>query len=260
MKVFIFSDLEGISGVCRFVQTGEDGPRYEDARRLLMGDINACVDGLLDAGVDQVVVRDGHGKPYNLVAEMMHPKATHIVGGWYGRPLGGLEPDCDAVILLGHHAMAGTPKAVLCHTQSLRGDRYFYNGRETGEIGQEAMIAGHFDIPVIMISGDDAACREAREFLGDGPVVISVKKALAREGAELLAPEVARQKIRAGAAEAVARLPQCKPYKVESPVHIRLEFPDKETADNFRSEHGARAADTAYELTVDQACDIFQLC
>ncbi len=225
MKIYIFTDLEGVSGVCVFAQTRDEGPRYEEARRLLMLDIRACVDGLLEGGADEIIVRDGHGKPYNFVPELMHPGARYVVGRFAGLPLGGgLDADCDGIILLGHHAMAGTDDGILCHTQSSKpGNRYWYNGRESGEMAQEALIAGHYGIPLIMVSGDDAACREARGFFGDGPVCVSVKTGLGRETGILLAPEEAHRRIREGAKEAIRRVPRCKPYTTDLPIRARLE-------------------------------------
>jgi len=259
MKIFVFTDLEGCTGICRFDQTRRDGPRYEEGRRLLMGDIHACVDGLAAAGVDEIVIRDGHGVPYNLIPERMDPRATYIVGPWCGRPLGGLEPDCDALVLLGHHAMAGTPDGLLCHTQTDRdGRRYWYNGRETGEMGQEALVAGHFDIPLIMVTGDDATCREARDFFGDGPVAVSVKTGLAREGGILLAPEAAHQRIRTGAREAVSRIEKCAPYKIDLPIAGRLQLGDKEAADRYDCEknRATRVDDCTFEAAFESQRDV----
>jgi len=275
MKVFIFADMEGATGICRFTQTS-DKPNsqglpphekmvnyssYREACHLLMGDVNACVEGLLDAGVDDILVRDGHGIPYNFIPDLMHPRARYIVGDWGSLPLGGLEHDCDAIILLCHHAMAGTPDGVLCHTQSpSRGDRYWYNGRETGEIGQEALIAGHFDIPVIMVSGDEAACRETRAFFGEDVVTVAVKKGLAREGAILLPPGVTAGLIRAGTHEALSRIGRCKPYKIDLPIRARLWMADVEKANAFRREGAGRVDEHTFEMEIDRAVDLFRLC
>ena len=259
MKVFVFCDLEGVSGVCRFFQTRRDGRRYEEARRLLMGDVNACIDGLAAAGVDEIIVRDGHGVPYNFVPELMDPRAKYIVGPWYGRPIGGLEPDCDALILLGHHGMAGAPNALLSHTQTPRdGRRYWYNDRETGEMGQEALVAGHFDIPLIMVSGDDATCLEARDFFGDAPVAVSVKTGFGREGGMLLAPEAAHQRIRDGAKEAVASLPECRPYKIDLPIAGRLRMDNQEFADKYdcAANRATRIDDVTFEATFESQGDV----
>ncbi|MFO7899088.1 MAG: M55 family metallopeptidase [Planctomycetota bacterium] len=257
MKVYVATDLEGVAGVCRFVQTREDGPRYDEARELLTRECSACVDGLVEAGVDEIYVRDGHGRPYNLVPELLHPAARHIVG--HSPDRAAVLAECDAVILLAYHAMAGTPDGVLCHTQSSRGgNKYWYNGRESGEIAQHALIAGHFDIPVIMVTGDDATCREAREFLGDGPVTVSTKTGLAREGAVLLAPSLARERIREGATEAVGRVSECEPYKIDLPIRGRLWFPSKETADRRHTDLAERVDDFTFEATFETALDVLR--
>ncbi|MFW6157798.1 MAG: M55 family metallopeptidase [Planctomycetota bacterium] len=257
MKVYVATDLEGVAGVCRFVQTREDGPRYDEARELLTRECSACVDGLVEAGVEEVYVRDGHGRPYNFVPELLHPAARHLVG--HSPDPTALLSECDAAILLAYHAMAGTPDGVLCHTQSSRGgNKYWYNGRESGEIAQHALMAGHFDIPVIMVTGDDATCREAREFLGDGPVTVSTKTGLAREGAVLLAPSLARDRIREGAKEAVGRAAGCRPYKIDLPIRGRLWFPSKETADRRRTDLGERVDDFTFEATFETALDVLR--
>jgi len=258
-KIFIMTDLEGCSGVCRFEQTREDGPRYDEARELLTRDVSACVDGLLDAGVDDVIVRDGHGRPFNFVAELLHPRARHIVGNWPDRSTPAVWDGCDAVILLGYHAMAGTPDGVLYHTQSSRAEKkYWYNDRECGEIGQMALMAGHFGVPIIMIVSDDAGCREARDFLGDEIVTVSTKTGLAREGAVLLAPSEARQRIREGAREAVSHIPRCQPFTMELPIRGRMWFPDKEWADKVTPRKSTRVDDHTFEATFDNAFEILQ--
>ena len=102
-------------------------------------------------------------------------------------------------MLVGYHAMAHTPDGVLCHTQSSRADsRYWYNDREFGEIGQEAMVFGHFDIPIVLVTGDEAACREAREFLGERVVTVAVKKGYNRESCLMVPPARAHDLIRRG--------------------------------------------------------------
>ena len=257
MKVFVMTDLEGVSGVCRFFQTREEGPRYDEARELLTRDVSACVDGLLEGGVDEIITRDGHGRPYNFVPELLHPRARHIVGNSPRRDLPQVWENLDAVVLLGYHAMAGTEDGVLYHTQSSRAEKkYWYNGRESGEIAQMALIAGHFDVPIILVTGDDATCREARAFLGDDLLTVSTKTGLSREGAILLAPSVARERIRDGAREAVSRIPRCQPFKLDLPIRGKMWFPDKEWADKVRPRKSVRVDDHTFEATFDSALDI----
>jgi D-amino peptidase len=259
MKIFVMTDLEGVSGVCRFIQTREDGPRYDEARELLTRDIVACVDGLVEAGADDLLVRDGHGRPYNLVPELLHPAARYIVGQWPDRTSAEVWDGLDAVILLGYHAMAGTEDGVLYHTQSSRAEKkYWYNDRECGEIAQMALIAGHYDVPIVLVTGDDAACREARDFLGESIGTVSTKTGLGREGAILLAPAVARERIREGARNAVARIPSCEPFKMDLPIRGRMWFPDKAWADKVTPRRSRRTDDHTFEATFDTADQILE--
>ena len=261
MRVLISTDLEGISGVCVWDQTRERGLLYEEARRLLMGDISATVEGCLAGGVDLVYVVDGHGGGFNIVPELMHPKAQYITGT--DRPSirqsAALFEAVDACILLGYHAMAGTPSAILRHTQSSRrGDRYWYNGRECGEIAQSGLLMGHFGIPVVMVTGDDATCREAIDLLGTEIVTVAVKRAYGVQFGLLLSPEAAHDAIREGAMEAMTRIGQCSPLVMELPIRGRLQFPDKQTADAFQPRVSERLDDVTFEATFADALEVYR--
>jgi D-amino peptidase len=224
VKIYIGTDLEGISGVTTFDQTQNgDGPLYQSARHLLMGDINAAVQGCLDGGASYVCVMDGHGRPPNVIPDEMHPGADFICGHGFG-PTVELDATVACGMLVGYHAMAHTPDGVLSHTQSSRADsRYRYNDREFGEIGQDAMVFGHFGIPIVLVTGDEAACREARDFLGERTVTVPVKKGYGRESCLMVPPARAHDLIRAGAKEAMSRVPFCRPFKMQLPMRGRLE-------------------------------------
>jgi D-amino peptidase len=258
MKIYIGTDLEGISGVTTFDQTrNSDGPLYQSARHLLMGDINAAVQGCLDGGASHICVMDGHGRPLNVIPEEMHPGADFICG--YGS---GLAAELDATfacgILVGCHAMAHTPDGVLCHTQSSRSDsRYWYNGREFGEIGQEAMVFGHFDLPIAMVTGDQAACREGKRFLGEDVVTVSVKKGYGRESCLMVPPARAHDLIRAGAEEAMSRIQRCKPFKMELPIRGRLETLAESLPDTASSALVAAAPRKTIEKVFDDQLHIY---
>jgi len=224
MRVYIVTDLEGVSGITLWRQTGPaDSEAYQAARRLLMGDINAAVQGCLDGGATHVAVLDGHGHPLNVIPEEMHPGAEYICGS--GMPIGwGMDETYDCGMQVGCHAMNRTPDGVLYHTQSHATDaRYWYNDRECGEIAQGALVMGHFGIPMLMVTGDEAACREAREFFGDHVVTVAVKKGFGRQSCRMVAPEKARQMIRAGAQEAMGRIALCRPFTMELPIRARVE-------------------------------------
>jgi D-amino peptidase len=204
-------------------QVRREDPPYQPARKYLTEEVNACVDGCLRGGATAVMVRDAHGRGYNFLWEDLDPRAEYIQGN-SGRER---MPDIgkyDGLILLGYHAMAGTPQAVLEHTMSSGGWQNFWmNGKKSGEIGIDAGIASDHGVPTVMVSGDDKACREARRFL-PGVVTVEVKKGLDCEGAKLLPPERAHDLIRKGAAEAVRKCRSIKPVKVKHPVTMRLEL------------------------------------
>lgn len=258
MKVYISTDLEGVSGVTVWDQTREmTTALYQHARHLLTREVNAAVAGCLAGGADEVVVMDGHAGGFNFVPDELHPGATYVTGP--GRPgvLCGLDESFDAAMLLGYHAMAGTPNAVLAHTQSSkRGDRYWYNGRESGEIAQSALVCGHYDVPVVMVTGDEAACVEARAFLGEEIVAVSVKKGFSINSCQMVPPQRAWEMIRSGAADAIKRVAQCKPYKLDLPIHARLRFPTREIADAAGCPFSKRVDDLTYERTIESPLDV----
>jgi D-amino peptidase len=224
-RIYIVTDLEGASGVYQFAQTREAGnPLGEKAKEYLMGDIAAVMRGLRAAGVTDIVVLDGHGSQA-FVPHLMEPGARYITGKPRPGPLTGLDGSFDGLIQLGAHAMMGTPDGVLCHTQSSRTEnRYWYNGVESGELAQCAAIAGHFDIPTILVTGDEAACREARQFFGPECVTVAVKRGITREAAELYPFDETRPALYEGARRAVAAIERCKPYKPSLPIQAMKEY------------------------------------
>jgi D-amino peptidase len=154
-----------------------------------------------------------------------------------------MDDSFAGVILLGFHSKEGTPTGVLPHTltgQSLRHRRYWYNGKESGEMTMYAIVAAHHKVPVIMVTGCEATCQEARELLGGGVVTVGVKKELNPYRAVLIAPPKARAMIREGAREAVKRAATIKPYRVELPIKVRLQFPNKEFADEHEKSRKSR--------------------
>jgi D-amino peptidase len=225
LKIYVSTDLEGVSGVYCFKQTRESGtPLAVQAAEYLMGDIAALVRGLRAGGATEVVVADGHGGGGNFIPHLMAPGATYSCG--VGRPpFVGLDEDCAGVVLLGFHAMCGTPDGVLHHTQSSRTEtRYWYNGVESGEIMQMALVTGDLGVPIIMVTGDVATCREARKFLGPAVVTVPTKRGIGRESAFLYPFAEVHQAIFAGAQKALAAIGRCKPYQVKLPIKCRREI------------------------------------
>ncbi len=227
LKVYILTDIEGVSCVTREgQQKPEGGSEYEGARLLLTRDVNAAVEGALKGGAIQVIVNDGHGARggYNLVPEELHEGAAYVMGGPRPCALPGLDKSFDEVFLVGYHAMAGTQGAVLEHTMSTRVVMNAYiNDVRVGEIGIEASIAGYFGVPVALVTGCDKAVREAKELLGDVEAV-AVKEGVGRNCAICLAPKRARQLIKEAAERAVRKPTRFKPYGVQPPIEVRIEY------------------------------------
>ncbi len=223
VRVYIVTDLEGASGVCQFAQTREAGPLNEKAKEYLMGDIAAVVRGLRAGGATDIVVLDAHGSGA-FIPHLMEPGAKYLTGkprpGW----LTELDGSFAGMVQLAAHAMNGTPDGVLCHTQSSRSEnRYWYNGVESGELAQCGAIAGSYGVPTILVTGDEAVCREAHKFFGPACVTVAVKRGLAREAAALYPFEETRQALYEGARRAVAAIPHCQPYQLTLPIQAKME-------------------------------------
>ena len=225
VRIYIVTDLEGASGVYQFAQTREAGNSLgEKAKEYLMGDIAAVVRGLRAGGATDVVVLDGHGSGA-FVPHLMESGAKYITGRPRPGPLTELDGSFAGMVQLAAHAMNGTPDGVLCHTQSSRPEnRYWYNRVESGELAQCAAVAGGRGVPTIMVTGDEAACREAHQFFGPECVTVAVKRGIAREAAELYPFDETRQALYEGAKRAVAAIPRCQPYKLALPIQAKKEY------------------------------------
>jgi len=225
LKIYIITDLEGISGVFKFDQAWfKDTPLNIQACEYFMDDVAAVVRGLHDAGATEVYVLDGHGFQA-VIPHKMVPGARYITGKPKPAPgdLWGLDRSFAGVVLLGFHAMRGTPDGVLNHTQGVE-NRYWYNGVESGELAQNAAIAGYYGVPPIMVSGDEATCREAKSFFGDNCITVAVKRGVSREAAVLYPFEETRKALYEGAKKAIAAIPKCKPYLLKLPIEAKKQY------------------------------------
>lgn len=241
MKIYIHVDMEGTSGIWRREQVLSSEPQYAQGRELLMADVNAAVAGCFDGGATDVIVCDTHGGGGNFLIEKLDNRAVYETP-CESSPLPSVR-ECDGLILLAHHAKAGTLNGFLDHTQSSASYfDYRVNGQSVGEIGQETIYAGHSDVPLIMVSGDEAACAEAAEQC-PGVVTVAVKKGLSRSRARCLHPDVAHELIRKGAAEAVGKCGTLKPWKPSLPMTLELTYYRADYADSHASRPGVERVD-----------------
>ncbi len=226
MKIYIFVDMEGISGISgsEFVKT--DGRLYGTARRYYTQDLNVCARACFKAGAEAVLARDGHGSGNHMLWDELDPAIELIQGGSGTVRLPGIT-ECQAIILLGYHAMAGTAGALLEHTYSSASiQNMWLNGRPVGEVGIDAAVAGDYGVPTILVTGDDYVCREAQEWI-PGVVTCEVKKGLGCQAARLLPRAEAHRRLEEATIEAIERLGKIKPLQLPHPVTLRTEMMER---------------------------------
>ncbi len=231
VKIFIDTDLEGVSGVFKFSQTREkDTPANIQACEYFMGDLAAVIRGLRDGGATEIIVNDGHGTQA-ILPHLMEPGAKYVTG--LPRPMGNrwsLDDSCAGLVLFGYHAMNGTPDGVLHHTQSsMTEKKFWYDNVECGELVQTAAVAGHYGVPPILVTGDEATCREAVRFLGNEIVTVATKQGLAREAAVLYPFAETRKALYEGAKKAMTALPRCKPFVMKPPIQVKMQYLEKDS-------------------------------
>lgn len=217
------TDLEGVSGIDTIEMVSDMGtPSYEYAVKRLMLDVNAAIEGSFDGGATAVYVVDGHGGGNNFIKELLDTRAVQLDSEQWQELVrkGGI----DTFMEVGAHAMAGTLNGFLDHTQNSKTwYNYSVNGRICGEIAQSAIFAGAFHVPFVMVSGDEAACTEARAFLGNIECAV-VKYGVGRNKARLVNPDEALIKIKAAARDSLKRINGIKPYMPLLPLEIQLEL------------------------------------
>jgi D-amino peptidase len=227
-RVFIAVDMEGIGDVVTPAQLGPgpEGFEYERFRRLMTAEVNAAIEGALAAGASKITVADSHGNGLNLLVEELNPKA-HLIRSW-PRPLEmmeGVDGGYDAAMLIGCHASVGSQRAVRAHTIS---SARFYDLRLNGKHASEAMInaalAGHFGVPVVLVSGDDVMVDEVHRTLDSNIVGVVVKRGIGYHSAENLSPEMVREALREGAKKALTGLSSFKPFTLPKPVRLEISF------------------------------------
>jgi D-amino peptidase len=244
MKIHIISDMEGVAGIVRPEQTAAGKDLYEEGRKLYTEEINAAVRGASKAGATEIVVMDHHGagKAFSfnsLVPDLLDPACEYVIQSSWTEYTGFLEEGCDACLLVGMHAMAGTPDGVLSHTVHGREWRSLrFNGVLVGETGINAALCGTWDCPVLLVTGDEATCREATALLGDGLTTVAVKKGIGLRSARNVAPLKARELIEAGAVAALKKLDAVEPYKPGRPAEIAVEFTTPIEVDKYRGRQG----------------------
>ena len=204
MKIFLSSDMEGTAGVVDWEQCVGDGPQAAAGRKLLLDEVNAAIEGAMAGGATEVVVNDSHSTMRNLPPDALAGEASYISGSH--KPLymmQGLDASFDAVLFVSYHGSVGAP-AGLSHTYSPRVVvEARLDGVVTGEAGINALVAAHYGVPVVLVTGDRCACDETAVLI-PGVHAAVVKEPVSRTAAHSLHPSRARALIRDAAEKAVA--------------------------------------------------------
>jgi D-amino peptidase len=222
-KIYISADLEGVVGVVTGEQLGPDGFEYQRFREFMTAELNACIDAARAAGATEFLISDSHGNGQNLLIEQL-PTDVMVIRS-FPRPLGmmeGIDDTFDGVIFLGYHSSAANKRGVRAHTMSSANVIDIrLNGISMSEGSMNAAIAGHFGVPVIMISGDDVAVAETQVIVGDMEGAV-VKWAKGFHSAQTLTPDAAYEVIRTRTKSAVDRIDDFEPYVLETPIELEL--------------------------------------
>jgi D-amino peptidase len=225
MKVFISADMEGTAGVTDREQVVADRPDYTRFRRLMTEEVNAAVLGALEAGAKEIVVNDSHALMRNILIEELHPQAQLVSGS--PKPysmMQGIDTTFDAVFFTGYHAAAGTQNGILDHTYDGRTVRQIKLGNlVVGEAGLNAALAGHFKVPVALVTGDSTAVAQVKKLLTHIEAV-AVKEPFGRVAARSYQPVEARRRIKEGAVRALKRARDLKPLVLPRPVSMEIEW------------------------------------
>lgn len=232
MKVYVAVDMEGIAGIITPEQLRVGEPFYQEGRKLLTEEVNAVVDGLLEAGAEHIIVRDIHATGFNFLIDQLHPGAMYYMGSSpIQERFPGIDSSFDAALLIGYHGMAGTERATRDHTfSSATIASMELNGKPIGEIGVDALLLGGYGVPVVLVSGDDKTCIEAKQELGQ-VTVYETKKSWGRHGALMKPPRQVRQELKEAIQQALSDMSNYKPYAKPGPFEMKVTYMSTDLAD-----------------------------
>ena len=223
LKIYISADMEGVVGAVTGEQLGPGGFEYERFRQFMTNEVNAAIDAARVAGATEFVISDSHGNGQNLLIEQL-PDDVSVIRSWPRElsMMAGIDDTFDGVIFLGYHASTNNTRGVRAHTMSSANiSSVRLNGMTMTEGSMNAAMAGHFGVPVIMVSGGDVAVAENQVIIGDIEGAV-VKWASGFHSARTLTPEAGYEVIRTRTKSAIDRIEDFEPYVLETPIELEL--------------------------------------
>lgn len=253
MKVLISADMEGTAGIVIWQQVvppdlityGNAAPaEYEMARRLMIQEVNAAIRGARAAGATEIIVNDSHDGMRNLLPAELDSDAWLISGN--EKPLVmacDVDQDVDALVFTGYHARAGTQNGVLAHSFTSWIMDMWIGDIQVGEHGMNAATAGHWNVPVVAVTGDEAAVRQTKELVGDACAGAIVKYGRGRHSAKHMHPTKACEMIEAAVNDGVSRSKEIKPFKPPFPATVTVRLDSADRADKMAKVPGTSRPD-----------------
>jgi len=253
--VYIEMDMEGVSGVVSPEQVRPGSPEYGYARRMLMHDLKAVLDGAFAAGCQEAVIYDAHLNGRNIDLDLVDSRAVVISGR--PAPLNGYfysqELTISPLFMVGCHARAGAPQALLPRTYDDDITAIRLNGTVLGEVGMEAALAGEYGVPLAFVSGDAAAVHEARELLGSDVHAVEVKTGISPTGGICLPAARTGKMLRETAVRAIRGAANMPPLVFQSPVTLDVAFTNPESAQALEGMEGIERTDETSVRTRGQS-------
>ena len=225
MKLYLSTDFEGVSGIVAWEQIIEGNSEYEQGRRLLTDEVNAVISGALEGGAKEFVINDSHHSMRNLHPQDLLGKAMLITGKH--KPMymmEGLDSSFDGICFVGYHGSIGAKQAVLSHTYNPGAIwEVRINGEIVGESAINALVAAHYHVPIILISGDEVTAKESQHIAPNAEKVV-VKQSLGRFAAANIHPVLACEMLQSGASRAVHNIKEMHPPVFTKPVSLEVTF------------------------------------
>jgi len=223
MKLYISVDMEGITGMVDHTQVDSGKHNYERSRIIMTDEANHVITAAFDSGCNEVVVNDSHSKMNNLLIERIHPETQLITGDV--KPFSmvqGLDESFYGAAFVGYHARAAL-KGVMSHSMIFGVRNMYINDVAVGELGFNAYVAGYYDVPLLMVAGDDRAAFEAEQLI-PGVTTAVVKESISRSAVKSLTPTKAGQLLREKTAIALKNRDKVRPLTPPDRPLLSIEF------------------------------------
>ena len=234
MKLFISADIEGTTGITLWDETENGHARYSYFQQQMTKEVNAACEGAMDAGCDEILIKDAHDSACNLIPVLL-PENIRIFRGWGSdimSMMAGLEKGYDGVIFTGYHSGAGMDTNPLSHTMNTQNNYVKINGIIAPELMINSLTAASLGVPVRLVTGDKGLC-DWMKAMNPNIETVAVSEGRGR-GSISIHPNRALKLIREAACRAMKK--DGKDCMFPLPEHFKVEISFR---NHFRAKSGA---------------------